>query len=57
MSDKKVPEGHDRSFRKGFAAGYKEDKRTNGNSKRPSDLPNGHGLSYDKGYNAGKKAR
>ncbi|MDQ0208940.1 hypothetical protein [Alkalicoccobacillus murimartini] len=57
MSNKKVPNGHDLSYRKGFAAGYEEDKRTNNESDRPSDLPNGHGLSYDKGYEAGKNAR
>jgi len=51
---KDIPNGHERSYRRGYADAIAEDKRKPSILKRPLNLPNGHGASYDKGYADGK---
>ena len=54
MSNDKVPTGHERSYRRGYADGMSEDRRSDSSLNRPENLPNGHGKSYDSGYEDGK---
>lgn len=49
-----IPNGHERSYRRGKADAEKLDKRpTPPKPKRPEDLPEGHGRSYERGFEDG----
>lgn len=54
LNKKNIPNGHERSYRRGYADALSKDRRKNSESKRPEDLPNGHGASYDKGFKDAK---
>lgn len=53
--EKNIPNGHERTYRRGFADSISVDRRRKSNYKHPKDIPKGHGKSYDKGYEDGKK--
>ncbi|WP_158701636.1 hypothetical protein [Lentibacillus sp. Marseille-P4043] len=55
MTKDNIPNGHERSYRRGYADAMAEDKRKHSVSAPPKDFPNGHGASYDKGYKDGKR--
>lgn len=50
-----IPNGHERSYRRGYADAISRDKRNKLNVQMPQDLPNGHSSSYIRGYEDGKK--
>lgn len=56
MSIDNIPNGHERSYRRGKADALSLDRRSAPSEIiRSEDLPKGHDKSYEKGFKAGVK--